>query len=37
MSVVVASNMSLLGKEVEGDNELPSLVVGVVVEGGGDE
>ena len=34
--MVVASNMSLLGKEVEGD-ELPSLVVGVVVEGGGDE
>ena len=32
--MVVASNMSLLGKEVEGD-ELPSLVV--VVEGGGDE
>ena len=35
--MVVASNMSLLGKEVEGD-ELPSLVVAVVVvEGGGDE
>jgi hypothetical protein len=33
--MVVASNMSLLGKEVEGD-ELPSLVV-VVVEGGGVE